>query len=120
MNVDVQYLRYEREEDGNEAHASSVAAAVSGAMGGIFEPSFTAQVSGSVKSSTLHQTSKHDIEGTLVITASCTHKIADIFAPFIMDPDKAIAAWNQTYPDQALDTSTAEGYGGGFNSKARK
>ena len=109
MNVDVQYLRHEQEEDGNEAHASSVAAAVSGAMGGIFEPSFTAQVSGSAKSSTLHQTSKHDIEGTLVITASCTHKIADIFAPFIMDPDKAIAAWNQTYPDQALDTGTAEG-----------
>ena len=109
MNVDVQYLRNEREKDGNDAHASSVASAVSGAMGGIFEPTFTSQMSGSAKSSTLHQTTKHDIEGTLVITATCTHKIADVFAPFIMDPDKAIAAWNMSYPGEILDTTSEQG-----------
>jgi hypothetical protein len=106
MNVDVQYLRNEHEKDGNEAHASSVASAVSGAMGGIFEPTLTSQMSGSAKNSTLNQTSKHDIEGTLVITATCTHKIADVFAPFVMDPDKAIAAWNMSYPGKILDTTS--------------
>ena len=106
MNVDVQYIRNETEVDSNEAHASAVALAVSGSVGSIFGSSVTARAAHSAKSSTLHQTSQHEIVGTLVITATCTHKIADVFAPFIMDPDKAIDAWNLSYPQSTLDTTS--------------
>ena len=107
MNVDVQYIRNETEVDSNEAHASAVALAVSGSVGLIFgTSSVTASASHSAKSSTLHQTSQHQIIGTLVITATCTHKIADVFAPFIMDPDKAIDAWNLSFPKSTLDTTS--------------
>ena len=94
ISLNVQYLRNEEEEDSNKSHASSVASAVSGSAGSLFGPRVSAQLSASVKQSALSQTSQHEIEGTLVITAHCTHENADVFSPFVMDPDKAMDAWN--------------------------
>ena len=94
ISLNVQYLRNEEEEDSNKSHASAVATAVSGSAGSIFGGRVSAQLSASVKQSALSQTSQHEIEGTLVITAHCTHENADVFSPFVMDPDKAMDAWN--------------------------
>lgn len=43
------------------------------------------------------QLENHNVEGTLVITASCTHKDAALLAPFILDVDKAIRVWNSVF-----------------------
>ena len=37
------------------------------------------------------QMKSHKLEGTLIISAVCTHKVANIFAPFVLDPDKYVA-----------------------------
>ena len=95
ISLNVQYLRNEEEEDGTKSHASSIASAVSASASSIFGGRVASQISASAKSSTEAQTSQHEIEGTLVITAHCTHEDADVFSPFVMDPDKAIDAWNQ-------------------------
>lgn len=95
ISLNVQYLRNEEEEDGTQSHASSVASAVSASASSIFGGRVASELSASAKSTTEAQTSQHEIEGTLIITAHCTHEDADVFSPFVMDPDKAINAWNQ-------------------------
>lgn len=40
------------------------------------------------------QRKNRDIAGTLVITASCTHRNTVVIDPVVIDPDKALAAWN--------------------------
>lgn len=43
------------------------------------------------------QLQHHGISGTLIITVSCTHRLVSVFEPLVIDPDKAIAAWNARY-----------------------
>lgn len=40
------------------------------------------------------QREHNTLDGTLVITANCTHKMASLWAPFIIDVDKGIRVWN--------------------------
>jgi hypothetical protein len=51
------------------------------------------------------QHSRHSIAGTLVVAITCTHKNAQVFAPFILDVDKAVHAWNSMYPDNIIKTN---------------
>ena len=102
MNMDVQYIRNEDEDDGSNAHADNVAASVSSAVSCVFGFKAAASVATNVANTTLATTSAHNIVGTLVITAACTHKMATELAPFILDPEKAIDAWNQTYPSDII------------------
>lgn len=102
MNMDVQYIRNEDEDDGSNAHADNVAASVSAAVSCVFGFKAAASVATNVTNTTLATTSAHNIVGTLVITAACTHKMATELAPFILDPEKAIDAWNQTYPSDII------------------
>lgn len=39
-----------------------------------------------------------------MISLTCTHKNARIFSPLILDLDKMVAAWNKTFPQEAIDT----------------
>ncbi|KAK4224373.1 hypothetical protein QBC38DRAFT_511797 [Podospora fimiseda] len=65
------------------------------------------QMSNAASAQVSDQTSKHSIEGTLVISVSCTHKNASILAPFALNFDKAIKTWNHLMPsDQIQPTST--------------
>lgn len=108
MIVDAQYFRNEDERDGSGAHASAVAASASATISSIWGPKFSTSAATSVKKTVLNQTSQHSIEGTLVITASCTHKQTDLFAPFVMDPEKAVYAWNWIFPDDQIQTTRPE------------
>jgi hypothetical protein len=108
MIVDAQYFRNEDERDGSGAHASAVAVSASATISSIWGPKFSTSAASSVKKTVLNQTSQHNIEGTLVITASCTHKQTDLFAPFVMDPEKAVYAWNWMFPDDQIQTTRPE------------
>jgi len=108
MIVDAQYLRNEEEKDGSQAHADSVATTVSATISSIFGPKYSAKAAASAKSSVLNQQSNHSIAGTLVITATCTHKTSDVFAPFVMDPEKAVYAWNALFPSDQIQTTHPE------------
>lgn len=108
MNMDVQYVRNENEDDGSAAHAENVAASVSTAISSVFGFKAAAGAANSIAASTLKTTSKHNIEGTLVITAACTHKMVSEFAPFVIDPEKAISAWNQMFPTDAIPSDAKQ------------
>ena len=65
------------------------------------------QESTEVVASSLEKINDHrmsnEVVGTLIITASCTHRFARMLAPFVMDPDKAVTAWNRTFPGDSID-----------------
>ena len=103
--VDAQYLSNEEEDDNDQSHASKVGVTVGHTVNMIFGPKYAAQASHSAASATLSQTSKHKVVGTLVITATCTHRQSDLFAPFILDPEKAVYAWNATFPGDQIQTT---------------
>jgi hypothetical protein len=59
----------------------------------------TSAVSGQIN----QQMQNHSLSGTLIITASCTHKNVAIINPFVIDIDNAVDIWNATFPsDQIL------------------
>ena len=107
MVMDAQYFRFESNKDNTDAHASSVASYVSGQVSSIFGPTYGASAAGTARSTTMSQATNHNIQGTLVITANCTHKTANMFAPFVLDPEKGIRAWNANNPSNQIETTSA-------------
>ncbi len=55
-----------------------------------------------------NQHQNHNLAGTLIITACCTHKLVSLYDPLVLDVDKAIAAWNTINPSSVIDTSSPE------------
>jgi hypothetical protein len=51
------------------------------------------------------QYQQHNIAGTLIITASCTHKNVALIEPCVLDPDKTISVWNTVNKNSAIDVS---------------
>lgn len=43
------------------------------------------------------QAKNHKLYGTLVIVANCTHRTIGVFDPLVIDPDKAVRAWNKLH-----------------------
>lgn len=102
LKFDCQYFSFDKNSQTAQSMAATISGYVSAAMsgGGFFESgSYSSQVSNSTQKQVTHQYSNHDIEGTLVITANCTHKNAIMLAPFILDVDKAIRVWNQVFTE---------------------
>lgn len=104
MQMDVQYFSYDQNAQSSQSHASTVASFVSDSLS-IFGDSYSGQASASAQSQVNSQLSRHDIAGTLVIAITCTHKTAQVFAPFILDVDKAVRAWNKLFPDNMIKTN---------------
>jgi hypothetical protein len=50
------------------------------------------------------QLKNNSMTGTLVITASCSHRNVALFDPLVIDPDKAVAAWNHAFPSSVLSS----------------
>jgi len=103
--MDAQYFRNESNEEGSQAHSSSIASYVASQVSGFLSPTYGAQAGASAKQAMESQHANHKIEGTLVITANCTHKQSDVFAPFVLDPEKGIRAWNAYNHGQKIDTA---------------
>jgi len=102
LQFDVQY--FQKQSMDSETYASQISSHVSKltAVGGSKSVSAT-----SSNATVMNQTENHEIEGTIVITATCTHQVADIFSPFVLEPRKALQAWNHTFPDDGLESDPA-------------
>lgn len=62
------------------------------------------ELSRSVCDQITDQVENHEVSGTLIITVSCTHRNVHLFAAPVIDPDKAVNAWNLLKADP-IDTS---------------
>ncbi|MDR2626687.1 MAG: hypothetical protein LBC40_01475 [Dysgonamonadaceae bacterium] len=66
-----------------------------------------------VSSQISNQIKNHSIAGTLIITASCTHKYIGMLDPLVIDPDRAIAICNTRKLD-SLQVISGACYGSNF------
>ncbi|EFX05798.1 hypothetical protein CMQ_3867 [Grosmannia clavigera kw1407] len=111
LNMDVQYFTLDDNTQNAKseatkagAYASSISKFVAKStcwMGG----EASRQMSRSAQTQVHEQMSRHRIMGTLVISASCTHKNASIMAPLGLDVDKGIKVWNRLFPGDRLDVT---------------
>ncbi|MCE3227020.1 MAG: hypothetical protein K0S32_1571 [Bacteroidetes bacterium] len=104
LQMNVQYFSYDENAQSSESHATTVSSFVSESLS-VFGEGQSGQASASAQSQVNSQVSRHSISGTLVICITCTHKNAQVFAPFIMDVDKAVRAWNAIFPDNMIKTN---------------
>jgi hypothetical protein len=107
LQMNVQYFSYDENAQSSASHATTISSFVSESLS-IFGEGQSSQASASVQTQVNSQVSRHSISGTLVICITCTHKNAQVFAPFILDVDKAVRAWNKLFPDSMINTNSPE------------
>ena len=97
LKMDAQFFSFDENEENNSNTIANIKSYVSAStsilgIGASFEQAKTAvnQVN--------KQRQLHKIAGTLVVTASCTHKTSLVLAPLYLDVDKAIRVWNRMFP----------------------
>lgn len=103
IKMDAQYFSNDQNEQGSNSTVASIKDYVS-ASTSFLGSSRSFEASSAAQSQASSQYQNHDVAGTLVITAGCTHKDAVLLAPFVIDPDKAIRVWNAMFPDDAIST----------------
>lgn len=104
LRMDVQYFSYDENTQTSQSHAATIASFVSDSLS-VFGDQYSGQASASAQSQVNSQHARHDIAGTLVICITCTHKTTQVFAPFILDVDKAVRSWNKLFPDNLIKTN---------------
>lgn len=102
FKMNVQYFAFDKNTQDSQTYASQISAFVSDQVDDLGED-FKAEVSTTVNAQTNSQHARHEIVGTLVISITCTHKTAAVWAPFIIDVDKAVRAWNTLYPSEMIN-----------------
>jgi len=97
LKMDAQFFSFDENKENNSNTIANIKSFVSAStsilgIGASFEQAKTAvnQVN--------KQLQLHKIAGTLVVTASCTHKTSLVLAPLYLDVDKAIRVWNRLFP----------------------
>jgi hypothetical protein len=101
LNMDVQYFSV----DSNTQESGSFASTISGYVAdntSWMGQDASMQMSLAASTQVSSQLQKHDIAGTLVLTANCTHKTAVMLAPFVLNVDKGIRAWNALFPKDKI------------------
>lgn len=103
MKMDVQFFSKDENNEKAADTANSIASYVSSYASSIFGIEGSRKLGASATAIVDKQLKKKDYRGTTVITANCTHKQASVFAPFIIDVDKAIHAWNAYNTNDTID-----------------
>lgn len=96
IKMDAQYFSFDENSQRAQNIISSVKAFVSESTSFLGDKLST-EAATAAATQLSRQLENHNVEGTLVITASCTHKDAALLAPFILDVDKAIRVWNSVF-----------------------
>ncbi|RAJ04232.1 hypothetical protein LX64_03112 [Chitinophaga skermanii] len=119
LKMNAQYFSFDENEQDSNTQANTVKTFISGELDYLGD-SFKSQASAAVQSQMNSQYQKHSISGTLVVSVSCTHKNAQVFAPFILDVDKGIRAWNQLFPGNMLNISDPDSIAKSINQGAKE
>jgi hypothetical protein len=107
LTMDVQYFSF----DETRASAGSTIATIKDfidASTNVLGDAMSGRISAAATSQIHQQQENHDIAGTLIISASCTHRNALVLSPCVLDVDKAVAVWNGLFSGESdrLSVST--------------
>ena len=104
LKMDAQYFSFDQEVQNSSSTVDAIKSFVSESTSFLGEK-HSMEATSAAERQVNHQRENHDVAGTLLITASCTHKDAAILAPFYIDVDKGIRVWNSLFPDQMIKTN---------------
>lgn len=93
LRMNAQYFSFEA----SAQNATNVLASLKGFVSGgtaFLGAKRSADLTSAATAQVTSQQETNDLAGTLIITVTCTHKDAALLAPFVIDVDKAIRAWN--------------------------
>jgi hypothetical protein len=97
LKLNAQYFQWDQNDQNSSTTMTAIKGFVSGAYEGMGGKAAT-EAARVVQKQISSQRQNHQVDGTLIITAVCTHKEAQVLAPFILDIDKAIRVWNEVTP----------------------
>jgi hypothetical protein len=107
LKLDAQYFSYDGNNEENPLNTiTSIENYIKASASGLGTKGSAAIASAASAQIRLQQ-KNHSISGTLVITASCTHKQARLLAPLVIDVDKGIACWNRLHAGNTINTADA-------------
>lgn len=95
IKLDTQYFSHAGNDEGTEAGIESYVKEATSNLG-----SKSGEVAKTVTQQISRQKKNHSLAGTLIITASCTHRHAALLEPLLLDIDKTIDIWNTINKDQ--------------------
>jgi hypothetical protein len=94
IRMNAQYFSFNQNSQHDNSQMAALRAFVSAETSSLGDK-FSAEATTEAQKQTNSQRENHTLDGTLVITANCTHKMASLWAPLIIDVDKAIRVWNR-------------------------
>lgn len=94
IRLNAQYFSFSKTSQRDNSKVAALKAFVAGETS-FLGTTVSAEMSSSALGQVNAQRENHDVEGTLVITATCTHRMSSVWAPFVIDVDKAIRVWNK-------------------------
>jgi len=97
LKMDAQYFSFDSNDQSANNSMNNIKKYISGTVD-ILGVDASTNTANATVDQIAKQREAHSIAGTLIITAVCTHKQADVFAPFILDVDKAVRIWNKLFP----------------------
>ncbi|WP_367392896.1 hypothetical protein [Lewinella sp. LCG006] len=111
MSMDVQYFRYEDNEESSQSTVRSASAFVGAKVSSFLGPKYGASAAADTKSSMDAARKERSLVGTVVVLINCTHKNAQVFSPVKLDVENAIEnyatytqkAWTTLSPDKMLE-----------------
>ncbi|KAF4442463.1 hypothetical protein F53441_11749 [Fusarium austroafricanum] len=106
MRMDVQFFKFDPNEQASDELAKDIAAFVSESVRDL-GPDVQSQVSETTRNQAALQSTRHSITGTLVITASCAHRNTSVLAPCVINVDKGVRAWNRIFPNDKISFARA-------------
>ncbi len=101
LKMDAQYFSFDENTQNASNTVAQIKAYVS-AQTSFLGTKRSAEATAAAATQVSKQLQNHDVEGTLIITAACTHKEAALLAPFIIDVDKGIRVWNKLKPKSLI------------------
>lgn len=108
MKFNAQYFSFDGEDQSASSSIMSIKSFVSSSVK-VLGDKYAGEATAAVDKHVSSQVENHSIEGTLIITATCTHQDARILAPFVIDVDKGIRVWNQHFAgaDDKIDMNNS-------------
>ena len=102
LKLDAQYFSYDENNSGGstgviENYIKESTSAIGNKASSDIAKAASAQIN--------LQQKNHRLSGTLIITASCTHKNVSMLSPCVIDVDKAVSVWNRIFPDDKISTA---------------
>ena len=108
IKLDAQYFSYgTNQEDNPLASTGSIEEYVKESTSPLGSKT-SGEIAKTVSSQISLQRKKHSLAGTLIITATCTHKNAAMLSPLVIDVDKGVDIWNRIHKDEPINPNDGE------------